>query len=93
MNHYLTESDAMYSELEDVAAQMAEQVTPDRSLMGAIEEIGFLSSTMNETDYAVRNWMLWYYFGWAYGEQLEYVTAYLFHHSPPSDVDTPLPWH
>ncbi|ELR11477.1 amine oxidase, flavincontaining superfamily protein [Acanthamoeba castellanii str. Neff] len=73
VNHYLTESDAMYSELEDVAAQMAEQVTPDKSLMGAIEDIGFLSSTMNETDYAVRNWMLWYYFGWAYGEQLEGV--------------------
>jgi hypothetical protein len=82
----------MYSELEDVAAQMAEQVTPDRSLMGAIEEIGFLSSTMNETDYAVRNWMLWYYFGWAYGEQLEYVTAYLFNPSP-SDVDAPPPLH
>jgi hypothetical protein len=72
VNDYLAASDSMYSELEGVAAQMADRVEPDRSLLEVIKEIGFLNDSMPETEHAVRNWMLWYYFGWAYGEQLEY---------------------
>jgi len=73
VNDYLAASDSMYSELEGVAAQMADKVEPDRSLMEVIKEIGFLNDSMPATEHAVRNWMLWYYFGWAYGEQLEGV--------------------
>lgn len=73
---YLQISDDMYREVGEIAEAMAKNAVPDRSLFGVIEEIQFLNnSTMSEEEYALRNWMLWFYFGWAYGEQLELVSS------------------
>jgi len=81
----------MYAASEVIAADMIANHSQDISLMTVIkDQIGFLQDDMEADDYALRMWMLWYYFGWAYGDELKDVGfRSMFDEIDPKSVFTP----